>query len=105
MNLPPPTPLDPPPRERFQFSLAAVILATLLCAIAAAATRAMGLPIAVQAALVAVLIIEVLYFTLRAPFVLRNLLGRGRRWDEIRKQKADMQRIIDERRAAREQKT
>ena len=89
-----------PPSGRFQFSIGRILWAMFVCALVAAAARAMNWPVEVQAPLVLLLMCYALYAIFRLPYVVGDLRGRSARWHRIHQQRAELQQLADERRKA-----
>jgi hypothetical protein len=91
-------PTPPPPLGPFQFTLGRIFWTMFVCAVTAAIVRALDWPTEVEIPLLGLLLAYAAYAVFRLPSVLSDLRGRSAKWQRIHQQRAEMQRLIDERR-------
>jgi hypothetical protein len=92
---------SPPPQVRFQFGPGRLLLLTFCCALVAAwASSLKPAPILFQLILVFYGMALTAYVVLRVPHRCRGIMRRTPRWDRLREQRAQLESMIAQARAA-----
>ena len=90
-------PFRPDPEAR-QFTMRALLVLAVLCALIAAATQVLELPQGVQIFLTFWWMALAAYLVFRLPYAIRYLLGRTTRWKRLRAHRAELVELAEQKR-------
>lgn len=87
-----------PASERFQFSLRSLFLLMVVGALIAACVTAIPLPDGLKIVFLLYFLFMAAYLLLRLPFLLRGIRRKTTGGEKVRRQQAELERLVDEKR-------
>lgn len=94
----------PPVRERFQFGLRGLIILLTVGAVLAGWVSMMPLPDIAKFVFLGYFLFMAAYIVLRLPFLMRGMLRKTPAWDQLRRDREELARMVSEKRKESEEK-
>jgi hypothetical protein len=88
--------------DRYQFGILPLLALTTLVGAALAAIRLTHWPVSFRVVMAVYAIVMLTYITLRIPFLLKRLQGSAGEWQKIRRDRQELERLIDDHRRNRQ---